>query len=168
MSRNQRKKRRASQGISLPDAGRLLKIPNQAVLHQVVQQEISHSSWSGPIPPPAALREFNEIIPDGANRILSMAERQSAHRISLESANLRGDISRSYLGTWFAFIIVITSIGAGAVVAIYGDPQYGAAIAAVPSVGMVGVFIYGKISQKRERESRLQAMLEAVTGKRKK
>jgi uncharacterized membrane protein len=142
-----------------------LPLQESAILHQVVRQEISQSSWQGPIPPPDALREFNEIIPDGANRILSMAERQSAHRIELEKLNLRGDIARSNLGMWFAFILASGAIIAGSCVAIFRDPRYGAAIAAVPSVGIITAFIYGKVAQRSERENRLQAMLNAVTAK---
>jgi uncharacterized membrane protein len=33
-------------------------------------------SWKGPLPPPEVLKGYNEAIPDGAERILKMAENQ--------------------------------------------------------------------------------------------
>jgi uncharacterized membrane protein len=40
--------------------------------------------FSGPIPPPDLLERYNQIIPEGADRILKMAEKQSAHRQKIE------------------------------------------------------------------------------------
>ncbi len=40
------------------------------------------SSFSGPVPPPAVLREYNEILPGAefADRIVRMAEKEQDHR----------------------------------------------------------------------------------------
>ena len=66
-------------------------------------------TFQGPIPPPDLLRQYNEIIPDGANRILKMAEAQSAHRIDLEATVIKGDDRRANwgLGTGFTIGIVL-------------------------------------------------------------
>lgn len=42
------------------------------------------STFSGPLPPPEILGEYNEMLKDGAERIMKMAENQSKHRIELE------------------------------------------------------------------------------------
>jgi hypothetical protein len=39
-----------------------------------------HSFFSGPLPPTEMLQEYNRLIPNGAERIMTMAESQSAHR----------------------------------------------------------------------------------------
>lgn len=44
---------------------------------QLVKQQIS---FSGPIPHPDLLAQYDQIIPNGADRILLMAEAQSRHR----------------------------------------------------------------------------------------
>ena len=55
----------------------------------------------GPLPPPAELEKIDQILPDGADRLLRMAEKEQTHRI--------GDAKRGqYLG-W--------SLAAGAVIA---------------------------------------------------
>jgi hypothetical protein len=40
-----------------------------------------HESYHGPIPPPALFRQFEEILPGVADRILRMAEKEQDHRI---------------------------------------------------------------------------------------
>src|SRR6202035_5535082 len=41
---------------------------------------------SGILPEPSELAAYNTIIPNGADRIMKMAEVQSAHRIEIEKA----------------------------------------------------------------------------------
>jgi len=40
--------------------------------------------YQGPITPPELLRQYDEIVPGAADRILEMAEEQSKHRQSCE------------------------------------------------------------------------------------
>lgn len=42
------------------------------------------AGWAGPLPPPGALAQFNEIIPDGAERIMVMTEKEQAHRHKMD------------------------------------------------------------------------------------
>jgi hypothetical protein len=46
---------------------------------------VQASYFAGPLPPPEVLARYNDVVPNGADRILSMAERQGAHRESLET-----------------------------------------------------------------------------------
>jgi uncharacterized membrane protein len=48
--------------------------------------ELSYSVHSGPLPPPEDLAKYNMIVPDAAERILRMAEKQQAHRMELETS----------------------------------------------------------------------------------
>lgn len=43
------------------------------------------AQWAGPLPPPAALENFNRIVPGAAERIIAMAEAEQKHRHALES-----------------------------------------------------------------------------------
>ncbi len=63
------------------------------------------SSFSGPIPPPELLKGYNEVIQNGAERIISMAENQSKHRIQLEDYAIKEELSQSRLGQIFGFIL---------------------------------------------------------------
>lgn len=122
-----------------------------AVLAQITGQ-ITTTSYSGPVPPPALLKEYNEIVSGGAERILSMAERQSAHRIDLESTVIKGESRRSWFGLWLGFVVSIAIIGAGLWVALSASPPAGAAIITGTIVSLSGVFVYGQHSRRIERE----------------
>ena len=49
-----------------------------------------HEVFSGPLPPPEILYQYNRIIPDGADRILSLVEKQQSHRMYLEKTVIDG------------------------------------------------------------------------------
>jgi uncharacterized membrane protein len=51
---------------------------------QQLQAFIQAQTFSGPLPPPEILTKYNEAIPNGAERIMAMAERQAAHRQNIE------------------------------------------------------------------------------------
>ena len=112
------------------------------------------ASYSGPIPPPAMLKEFNEIIPNGATRILEMAENQAKHRQSLEAAVIHSDISQSRWGLFSALVVVVTATIMGGIVALNGQPAAGVGIAGAPSVALVGIFIYGSSARSAERKQK--------------
>jgi uncharacterized membrane protein len=58
--------------------------PNQPKITLQAQQ------WTGPLPPPAALEQFERVIPGGAERILRMAEQEQAHRIANNKSSAHG------------------------------------------------------------------------------
>lgn len=67
-------------------------------------------SYEGPVPPPGLLKEFDKVIPNGADRIMSMAEKQLEHRISLESKVVEANNRDSLLGVFFAGMIGLIAI----------------------------------------------------------
>lgn len=64
----------------LPD-GHALAPQLRAILISRSQTQIT----SGGIPPPAMLREYEEILPGASDRMFKLAENQQSHRISLEA-----------------------------------------------------------------------------------
>jgi uncharacterized membrane protein len=49
--------------------------------------------FSGPLPPPTLLDQYNKIVPGSAKTIIEMAEGQSKHRQELEKWALSTDAS---------------------------------------------------------------------------
>jgi hypothetical protein len=87
-----------------------------------------------------------------------MAEKQLAHRQTLESAVVNSDIRKSYWGLAAAFTLVLTSIVAGSIVAFHGQPVAGGAIGTVSIVGLVWAFLEGTRERRHEREERAKMM----------
>ena len=104
---------------------------------------------SGPIPCPDDLAQYNNIIPNGAERIMMMAEKQQEHRISIEGKIVNSQQNQSRLGQVFGFVIAIF-FGLIAGILIYnGHDIAGTVIGSVDLVALVAVFVTGKYTQKK-------------------
>lgn len=108
--------------------------------------------FSGPLPLPGIIAEYDHIIPNGAERIMAMAERQSAHREQMEARVINGNVASQTRGSYFAFILALVAIIGGFFLIYTG--KNGAGLAAIiASVGsLAGVFVYTKYEQRKERE----------------
>lgn len=100
------------------------------------------------MPPPAAMRGYEDILPGSAERILSMAESQVAHRHAIESHVVRSNVSRESLGQYIGAALA-TLIIVGGFIAIFTNHSTAGLSVLLPGlVGLVGLFVY---SQRRER-----------------
>lgn len=104
------------------------------------------------------LQQYNDILPDAAERILRMAEAQSSHRQDLERRVVKSDILKSYLGIGAGFLTALVAIGCGSWVAYQGQPGAGVAIGGLPVVGLVLAFLKGTSARQEEREIKSQQM----------
>lgn len=102
--------------------------PKVTELIQSVACTASITQFSGPIPPPERLSQYNQIVPGSANRIIQMAETQAEHRRQLEDRTFRGQIRQSRRGQWMALVISLTAIGSSVWVILAGQPWVGATL----------------------------------------
>jgi uncharacterized membrane protein len=131
--------------------------PTVSTVNQSTQRTLhitEASAFAGPIPPPELLKKYNEIIPDGANRILEMAERQSAHRIELEKTVIEGDNRRANWGLVCGFTFGLIVFVLSFILIMYGHDWAGVALATTDLVVLVGTFVYGTRARRQERERR--------------
>jgi len=126
--------------------------------------------WSGPIPPPAVLQQYDAVLPGAPERILAMAERQHQHQIEQEKAfaaqeqyNLvtvrithNADASRSKLGLIFAFIIALFGISVSAGLITIGEGGLGLGFLFAPLATLVGAFIYTARARRSDRRRNSQ------------
>ena len=68
------------------------------------------AAYSGPVPPPAILKGYEELVPGAAERILAQAERQTDHRIQLERIVIESGVRRSWAGLWCGLCVSMTVI----------------------------------------------------------
>ena len=121
---------------------------------QPVVKFITTAEWSGPLPPPQLLAQYDEIVPGAAERILVMAETQSLHRQSLEAKVIASGITNSKYGLIFGFILGLIDIIGGAWLVYHGHQVVGSIFGGLYLVGVIGVFVYGSQQRKKEREER--------------
>ena len=113
------------------------------------QIEVMAAAWQGPLPPPHELRQYNEIVPGAADRIIEMAEKQSDHRIQMEKTVIGGDSKRSYIGIFAAFILSAMAIGGGIYLIANDHDWAGSILIGLDMIGLASVFIYGASTRRR-------------------
>ena len=82
-------------------------------------------SFSGPLPPPELLAKYNEVIPNGAERIMAMAEVQARHRQGLESTVVNGNVGSERRGQWMGLAICLVIVCGGMFLAHEGRQALG-------------------------------------------
>ncbi len=78
-------------------------------------------SWEGPLPPPAALKGYNDVVPDGAERLFRMAEKEQEARINKDKSliqlehksldhNARALMTGKYLGAGLSVFFSVCAV----------------------------------------------------------
>ena len=106
-------------------------------------------SHSGPLPDSQTLEEYNRIIPNGADRIMSVFEKQSEHRMTIEKKVIGGQMFQSNLGQIFALVIGLFSISCATYITLQGHEWAGSIIGVGGITGLVTAFIKGRASQEK-------------------
>lgn len=119
----------------------------------------SRSRFSGPIPPPSALAQYEEILPGAADRILGMAESQQAHRQATETVVVDYEVRRGMAGLAAGVGVTLAAFALAGVLAALGQTTFGFATAMVAIASLAGVFVVGHFSRRRERTARLKETL---------
>lgn len=120
----------------------------------VVASISKSESFSGPLPHPDHLARYNDTIPNGAERILLMAEKQQDHRIYLEKYVIEHDSGRAYLGLWLAFATTIVIVAGGVYLISINKDASGMAVIILQLGGLLTVFLQTKKTRERERETK--------------
>lgn len=118
----------------------------------------SSSYFSGPLPPPEILLQYNDVVPDGANRLFLQFEQQARHRQELEQLTVKGDSSRSWIGLILGFVLSMTCIVGGCILVYFGHDAAGGTIATGSVAALAGVFAYGSSIRKEERLQKAQIL----------
>jgi uncharacterized membrane protein len=98
--------------------------------------------WQGPLPPPAALQQFDQIVPHGAERIFAMVEQEQAQRIKFDAEKLAASTADFRRGSWMGFVLALACV-AGAVFTAYigAHSTVSVALVSVPIMGAVVKFL---------------------------
>ena len=103
----------------------------------------------GPLPDPETLEGYARLIPDGANRVMNMAEKQMEHRMFMERKVIGGQIFQSNLGQLLAFVIAISFLSCATYCILNGHEWPGTILGAGGLTALVTAFIKGKEAQRK-------------------
>lgn len=107
----------------------------------IVQQEV----FSGPIPHPRLLAEYEKLQPGSMDRFMTMAEKQQDHRMELEDKAIASQLKSNERGQVFGFILSALVIISGIVLFVIGMPWFGIPIIVGMVTVLVVLFVKGKI-----------------------
>lgn len=111
-----------------------------AVIRQV---STSHSGW---LPTPAFMREYEEVLPGLAERIVLLPEREQAHRHTMTDSIVRRDYRLRTTGQWMGMGALVLILLFCAFLAVLGNTTAAAWVAAAVIIGTVGIFVTGQVS----------------------
>lgn len=124
---------------------------NPIPANQNAGTSVNHVSFQGPLPPPGMLRQYDEVAPGTAERIIAMAESEQRHRhkedVRINSANVvlsRVNAAEMLLGQIFAFIIAMGGLWTGKELIVGGHVLAGSIFSGAVLVALVAVFIKGR------------------------
>lgn len=111
-----------------------------------------HHMWSAPLPPPTLLAEYNDAVSDGAERILSMVERQTGHRMEMEAKTAEYDHKLAHAGQWIGLTVVLAVLVLAGYMVYLGATTAAVAVIGIDLVGLAAVFVYGSLRKRVIRE----------------
>jgi uncharacterized membrane protein len=128
--------------------------PQSPPSHTIQKHSVAVQQYSGPLPPPEALAQYNEVLPGAAERIMAMAERQSSHRQGLENIAVSAQTRDSLIGLIFGLVIGLATICGGVICIMNGHEIGGTILGGTGLASLVGVFVYGSQQRRSEREAK--------------
>nr|QLQ63880.1 DUF2335 domain-containing protein [Providencia rettgeri] len=117
---------------------RLLDRPK--IMSVIQKREIFH----GPLPHPDHLRQYEEIAPGMAERILSFTEAEQRFRHETQKTALNGAIRKDKRGQWMAYSLSLLIFLLGGYLMWKGEHGTGAGLITMNVIGLAGVFVFGR------------------------
>ena len=91
--------------------------------------------------------EYDRVLPGSAERILAMAEREQAHRVSIEGTALQASAKDSRLGQYFGFCLALVCLGGGIYLATQDQTMPAIALIVVSALGLAARFLINRASR---------------------
>jgi len=124
--------------------------PIKEEMRQVTRTVREESFWQGPVPHPENIKKFDAIYPGAAKLIFGQYEKQSNHRMKLESFTVRKGIRNETVGMIFAFVIMVCIIGGGIYLMAAGKDGVGLTTSLAGFGGVITLFLVRKRSSDKE------------------
>lgn len=106
-------------------------------------------AFSGPLPPPAILADYEKAYPGLAERIVRLAETESQHRHATESTLVGGYVSSKKLGIHAGLAVCLATLICGTVLLALGKPLGGFAALFFALGSPVVAFVTGRAGNAR-------------------
>lgn len=133
-------------------------IENPEILERILdnpefREMVVQHAFQGPVPPPAMLAQYNEVVPGLANRLVELTEKEQSHRHKWMDGKLNLTVGMVKRGQWMAFTLSILILLMAFFFANKGNTTFAGILVAVDLVGLASVFIAGRAGRKSATEN---------------
>jgi uncharacterized membrane protein len=128
-------------------AKRIGSLASPSQKSQIIAQVVSlvtEERFSGPIAHPRHLREYEEICPGAADRIIRMAENNLIHAQTVQIRAVEGDIADVRAGRRYGFLALLALIVAASGAAYFDHEVIAGAFLGAGALGVIGQLIQGR------------------------
>jgi len=109
---------------------------------------VRESWFSGPLPAPDTLGEYDGVLPGLARRIVERWEREGDHRQGMEREIVRARIRNQSRGQLIGAALAAIVLVAGIVFVATGKSTAGLVAILTPLAILVGAFVYGEVKSR--------------------
>jgi uncharacterized membrane protein len=113
----------------------------QAAVLEALEVQLEERQWSGPLPPPSTLYQYEQVQAGLAERIVSMAETMATGEIKTRDKLADAEIERARTGQALAFLLTIIALGASIYFFAARNPVAGAALLSFPVIMLIRSFL---------------------------
>lgn len=133
----------------------ILRPEDESLLEQVesnprLMHVIQRRFHVGPLPSPEDMAEYNHIIPNGADRIMTMAEKEQEARLSQTAKNSESFFKMKARGQWLGLSIVVLFTALAAY--LFSKEQYGLGVSLLGAnlVAIIAIFVADRYFHNKE------------------
>lgn len=102
---------------------------------------VLHKSHKGSLPAPEDLAHYDEVCPGAADRIITMAESNMAHRQAMESNMLRSEYGLRTRGQYLAIAALVAMLAVITFTFWIGQPIAGSVLGSATLIAVTGMFL---------------------------
>lgn len=128
-------------------------VVDEAVKRSVVEVKTLALEYSSPLPPPAHMRELEELQPGSTDRLLALVESDQAHEqymgrqfVAFQNENLKLNAEDKKRGVNSSLIITVTGMALATVAAIAGREDFAINLVTITLGSIVGMFLVERFS----------------------
>jgi len=106
----------------------------------VAKKQFTRQEFSGPIPPPAILSGYDNVVPGAAERILKMAEADALHQRDIERIAIMATKNEVKVGQFFGLIVSLSALALAGFAVLHNQPWVATLLGGGTLVGIISAF----------------------------
>lgn len=109
------------------------------------------AQWEGPLPPPALLGAYNDVVENGAERVFQQFEKEADHRRNIEKSTHDAVVRDILIGKIFAIVFALSALLFAAFAVAYGA-EWAAVIVGGGAIGTIVLAFLNKQNDSSQEE----------------